>query len=144
MFSSERMQAEWTPRLLSVARIFIALLYLQHGLSKYVGFPAPPPANFHMFSLYGLAGAIEIIGSLLLLFGLFTRPAAFIMSGEMAVAYFMNRPPRGLFPLLNGGSLEYLYCFVFFIFFLIGPGSWSLDAMLAKMKGIRNGRLGTA
>jgi putative oxidoreductase len=144
MFSSERMQAEWTPRLLSVARIFIALLYLQHGLSKYFGFPAPPPANFHMFSLYGLAGAIEIIGSLLLLFGLFTRPAAFIMSGEMAVAYFMNRPPRGLFPLLNGGSLEYLYCFVFFIFFLIGPGSWSLDAMIAKMKGIRNGRLGTA
>jgi putative oxidoreductase len=143
MFSSERMQAEWTPRLLSVARIFIALLYLQHGLSKYFSFPAPPPANFHMFSLYGLAGAIEIIGSLLLLFGLFTRPAAFIMSGEMAVAYFMNRPPRGLFPLLNGGSLEYLYCFVFFIFFLIGPGSWSLDAVIAKMKGIRNGRLGT-
>jgi putative oxidoreductase len=144
MFISETVQATWTPRLLSLARIFIALLYLQHGLSKYFGFPASPPANFHMFSLIGLAGAIEIVGSVLLLLGLFTRPAAFIMSGEMAVAYFMNRPPRGFFPLLNGGSLEYLYCFVFFIFFLIGPGSWSLDAMIAKTKGVRSGRLGTA
>ena len=126
------------------ARIFIALLYLQHGLSKYFGFPTPQPANFHMVSLYGLAGAIETIGSLLLLFGLFTRPAAFIMSGEMAVAYFMNRPPRGFFPLVNGGSLEYLYCFVFFIFFLVGPGSWSLDALVAKMRGVRTGQRGMA
>jgi putative oxidoreductase len=144
MFISERVQTDWTPRLLSIARIFVALLYLQHGLSKYFGFPTPPPANFHMFSLYGLAGAIETIGSLLLLLGLFTRPVAFIMSGEMAVAYFMNRPPRGFFPLVNGGSLEYLYCFVFFIFFLVGPGSWSLDAVIAKTKGVRSGRLGTA
>jgi len=144
MFIDETTQTTWTPRLLSVARICVALLYLQHGLSKYFGFPAPSPANFHVFSLYGLAGAIEIVGSLLLLFGLFTRPAAFIMSGEMAVAYFMNRPPRGFFPLVNGGNLEYLYCFVFFIFFLIGPGSWSLDAMIAKTRGVRSGLRGTA
>jgi putative oxidoreductase len=127
MLNTEAARSAWAYRLLSIVRIFIALLYLQHGLSKYLGFPAQPPANFHMFSLFGLAGAIEVIGSLLLLLGLFTRPAAFIMSGEMAVAYFMNRPPRGFFPLLNGGQLEAVYCFFFFTFFLVGGGRWSID-----------------
>ena len=84
MLFDETAQAKWARIVLSIARIFIALFYMQHGLSKYIGFPAPPPANFHTFSLFGLAGVIEIIGSALLLIGLFTRQAAFIMSGEMA------------------------------------------------------------
>jgi putative oxidoreductase len=120
--------------LLSIARGFVGLLYMQHGLSKYFGFPGPSPANFHVFSLYGLAGAIETIGGFLLVIGLFTRPAAFIMSGEMAVAYFMNRPPRGFFPILNGGQLEATYCFLFFIIFLVGGGSWSLDAWRSRTR----------
>jgi putative oxidoreductase len=128
MLFDETARAKWARIVLSIARIFIALFYMQHGLSKYIGFPAPPPANFHTFSLFGLAGVIEIIGSALLLIGLFTRQAAFIMSGEMAVAYFINRPPRGFFPLLNGGELEATYCFVFLIFVAVGGGSWSLDA----------------
>ncbi|MCW3474863.1 DoxX family protein [Limobrevibacterium gyesilva] len=114
--------------MLSVLRIFVALLFLQHGLMKYFGFPANSPPNFTMFSLAGLAGAIEIVGSLLLLAGLYTRQAAFIMSGEMAVAYFMLRPQRGFFPLTNGGELESLYCFVFLYLVFAGPGPWSIDA----------------
>jgi putative oxidoreductase len=88
MFGLNVPLARWAPQMLGVLRIFVALLYLQSGLSKYFGFPAPPPPNFTAFSLMGLAGVIEIVGSLLLLVGLFTREAAFIMSGEMAVAYF--------------------------------------------------------
>lgn len=123
---------KWQPQMLSVLRIFLALLYLQSGLSKYFGFPAPQPQNFTVFSLMGLAGAIEIIGSLLLLAGLWTREAAFIMSGEMAVAYFMLRWPASFYPLLNRGYLESLLSFVFLYFVFAGPGPWSLDAMRAK------------
>jgi putative oxidoreductase len=118
----------WTPRMLSVLRIIAALLFLQYGLSKYFGFPARPPANFAMFSLIGLAGAIELVGSLLLLIGVFSREAAFIMSGEIAVAYFMRRAPNGFFPQVNGGGLEVLFCFVFLYLFFAGPGPWSVDA----------------
>src|ERR1700731_2851493 len=88
MFGLKWPLERWAPQMLAVLRIFVALLYLQSGLSKYFGFPAPPPANFTAFSLIGLAGIIEIVGSLLLLLGLFTREAVFLMSGEMAVAYF--------------------------------------------------------
>ena len=123
----------WSDRALSVLRIITALLFLQHGLAKHFGFPHV--ANFDnlkVFSLLGLAGAIEIVGSLLLLVGLFTRPAAFIMSGEMAVAYFMSFAPRGFFPILNGGELAVLFCFVFLFFAIAGGGSWSLDRYIRK------------
>jgi len=118
----------WTPRMLSVLRIIAGLLFLQYGLSKYFGFPAKPPANFAIFSLIGLAGAIELVGSVLLLVGVFSREAAFIMSGEIAVAYFMRRAPNGFFPQVNGGGLEVLFCFVFLYLFFAGPGPWSVDA----------------
>lgn len=125
---------KYRPQMLSVLRIFVALLYLQAGLSKYFGWPGPQPQNFTMLSLYGLAGAIETIGSLLLLLGLWTREAAFIMSGEMAVAYLLQRVLAGksFYPYVNGGMLESLFCFVFLYFVFAGPGPWSLDAKRAK------------
>jgi putative oxidoreductase len=128
-----RLDPIWSDRALSVLRIVAALLFLQHGLAKHFGFPHV--ANFdnlQTFSLVGFAGFIEIVGGLLLLVGLFTRPAAFIMSGEMAVAYFMAHAPRGFFPILNGGELAVLYCFVFLFFAIAGGGSWSLDRRMMK------------
>jgi putative oxidoreductase len=123
----------WSDRALSVLRIITALLFLQHGLAKLVGFPHVTSFdNLQLFSLLGLAGLIEIVGSLLLLVGLFTRPAAFIMSGEMAVAYFMAHAPQGFFPVLNQGELAVLYCFVFLFFAIAGGGSWSLDRQIMK------------
>src|ERR1700730_17376593 len=123
----------WCDRALSLLRIITALLFLQHGLAKHVGFPHVASFdNLHVFSLIGLAGAIEIVGSLLLLVGLFTRAAAFIMSGEMAMAYFRAHAPRGFFPILNQGELAVLYCFVFLFFAIAGGGSWSLDRYIRQ------------
>jgi putative oxidoreductase len=133
MVMSEAFQAEWAPRLLSVLRIVVALLFLQHGLTKLFGFPGTAPANFNWFTLApGLASLIETFGGLALLFGFYTRVAAFIMSGEMAVAYFMAHQPRNFFPYNNGGDAAVLYCFVFLYFALVGGGEWSVDAERAK------------
>ena len=133
MIISEAFRAEWAPRLLSVLRIVVALLFLQHGLTKLVGFPGAASANFNWFTLApGLASLIETFGGLALLFGFYTRVAAFIMSGEMAVAYFMVHQPRSFFPYNNGGDAAVLYCFVFLYLALVGDGEWSVDAKLAK------------
>jgi putative oxidoreductase len=131
MFESKDFRDVWAPRLLSVVRILLGLLYMQHGLSKYFGFPAPAPQNFQMFSLIGLAGVIEIVGGLMVALGCYTRWAAFIVSGEMAVAFFIvrNRLSVSFFPAVNGGQLEAVYCLFFFMFFLIGGGAWSLDRL---------------
>ena len=134
MFINQATLQAWTPRMLSVLRIVAALVFLQYGLSKYFGWPANSPANFAMFSLIGLAGAIELFGSLLLLVGVYSREAAFIMSGEIAVAYFMRRAPNGFFPQVNGGGLGVLFCFVFLFLFFAGPGPWSVDA--ARRSGV--------
>jgi putative oxidoreductase len=120
----------WAPHVHSILRIFVALLFLQHGLAKFIGFPMS--LSSPLTPLLYMAGAIEVIGSLLLALGLFTRPAAFIMSGEMAVAYFMQRPAKSFYPLVNGGELEALFCFVFFYFVFAGGGPWSLDEMRLK------------
>ncbi len=120
----------WSERMLSILRIVAALLYLEHGLAKFFGFPHV--ANFdnlNLVSLIGVAGLIEIIGSALLLLGLFTRVAAFIMSGEMAFAYFMSHAPRGFFPILNNGEVAVLYCFLFLYFAVAGGGAWSIDQL---------------
>ena len=97
---------KYRPQMLSILRIFVALLYLQAGLSKWFGWPGPQPKDFTLFSLYGAAGTIELVGSLLLLVGLWTREAAFIMSGEMAVAYLLRRVLTGasFFPIVNGST----------------------------------------
>jgi putative oxidoreductase len=124
------------PRMLSILRIMFGLLFLQHGLVKWFGFPAANPnfANIQLLSLIGIAGVIEIVGGVLVTAGLFTRYAAFIMSGEMAVSYFLNRTGAGkaFAPLLNGGNLEVAYCFVFLYVVFAGAGPWSLDAVLRK------------
>ena len=127
MFMTDAFRAEWSPRVLSVLRIVAALCFLQHGLTKYLGFPGTAPAHLLIWPA-GIAGAIEIIGSLLLLVGFYTRCAAFIMSGEMAVAYFLSHQPRGFFPYNNGGEPAVMYCFVFLYFAFAGGGPWSLDA----------------
>ena len=122
--------------MLSILRILIGLLYLQHGLNKIFDFPPTPthvPWPAHAVSLApGLAGLIEAIGGVLLVLGLFTRPVAFILSGEMAVAYFMVHAPRSFFPLVNGGDVVVLYCFIFSYLFVAGGGAWSLDRLRAS------------
>ena len=123
----------WSPRILSLLRIVIAFLYMQHGMAKLFG--TPHIAMFdglHLFSLLGLAGVLELAGGLLILLGLFTRPAAFILSGEMAVAYFMAHAPNGFLPILNQGELAVVYCFVFLYLSFAGGGAYSLDAMRSK------------
>jgi putative oxidoreductase len=120
----------WSERILSVLRIVAALLFLQHGLAKLFGFPHVAMFDkLQLVSLIGLAGVIELVGGTLLLVGLFTRIAAFVMSGEMAFAYFMSHAARGFFPILNGGELAALYCFLFLYFAVAGGGAWSLDQM---------------
>ncbi len=122
--------AIWAPRVLSILRIVAALLLLQHGMAYLLGFPAVPMfQGIKLFSLYGIAGLIELVGGTLLLIGLFTRPVAFILSGEMAVAYFIGHLPKGFIPLLNGGNEAVIYCFVFLYLAFAGGGPWSVDAV---------------
>ena len=124
----------WEPRILSILRIMTGLLFLQHGLNKFFAFPpAATQRPYELFTLApGLAGILEVVGGILLVFGLFTRPAAFILSGEMAFAYFMAHAPRAFYPYSNGGSLAVLYCFVFFYLWFAGGGEWSLDRLLRR------------
>ena len=121
--------AVWSPRLLSVLRIVVAALYLEHGTAKLLHVPQVEGlGDVQLMSLLGLAGVLEIVGGLLLLVGLFTRAAAFVLSGEMAVAYFMAHAPQSWSPLVNEGEAAVLYCFVFLYFAVAGGGPWSLDA----------------
>ena len=123
----------WEPRMLSILRMIIGLLYMEHGLAKVVGFPLQPNHKaYELFTLNpGIQGLLELVGGLLLAFGLFTRPVAFILAGNMAVAYFMAHAPRGFFPLLNGGELAIVYCFLFLYLWVAGGGEWSLDRLRA-------------
>ncbi len=123
----------WAPRALSLLRIIAGLMIIEHGMAKLLGWPSVPAfAQLKLFSLLGMAGVIEFLGGALVLLGLFTQPAAFIIAGEMAVAYFMVHEPRSFFPLLNGGSLAIIYCFAFLYLSTAGGGPWSFDAMMKK------------
>ena len=131
MFESAAFRDVWSPRLLSIVRILLGLLYMQHGSSKYFGFPTPSPQNFQAMSLLGLAGIIELVGGFLLALGVYTRWVAFVISGEMAVAFFIvrQRLSTSFFPLRSGGQLEAVYSIFFFTFFLVGGGAWSIDKL---------------
>jgi putative oxidoreductase len=123
----------WAPRVLSILRIVAALLFMEHGLMKIFDFPAPQPGAPDTLPPLLLAAAwLEIVGGGLIALGLFTRAAAFICSGEMAVAYFMAHGSQGFYPALNGGEAAVLYCFVFLYLAFAGGGPWSLDALVRK------------
>jgi putative oxidoreductase len=128
--------AVWAPRalgVLSVLRIFSGLDLLQHGTGKILGFPVVPSfAHVQIGSLSGAAGLIELIGGILFTIGLFTRPVAFVLSGFTAAAYFMAHASKGFYPVLNGGELAALYCFVFLYFVFAGAGPWSVDALMER------------
>ena len=122
----------WAPQLLSTLRIIAAFLFTQYGTAKLLAFPGavmPGGGTASLTSLAGIAGLLEMVGGGLLLIGLFTRPVAFILSGEMAVAYFMGHAPHGFWPVLNQGSPAIFFCFLWLYVSAAGPGPWSLDAL---------------
>ncbi len=122
----EKAFSPWRPYLLSVLRIMTALLFLEHATQKLFDFPA---SKFHppLFSLFGAAGVIELVGSLLLLVGLFTRPVAFVLAGEMAFAYFLGHAGHSFYPIENFGESAILFCFIYLYIAAAGAGPWSVD-----------------
>lgn len=122
----------WQPRVLSILRIVTAFMFMQHGGQKLFGYPAPQRSEFDLFTLSGVAGVLELVGGFLILIGLFTRPVAFILSGQMAVAYFIAHAPQGFWPLVNNGELAALFSFIFLYLFVAGGGAWSLDNVLKR------------
>lgn len=131
------MKRDWSPELLSVLRIIVAFLFIQHGTAKWFAFPAavmPGGGVVAVGSLFWFAAVIETIGGTLMLLGLFTRPVAFILAGEMAFAYFDIHARNGFWPLLNFGEPAVLFCFTYLYFSAAGAGPWSLDALLARRR----------
>jgi putative oxidoreductase len=128
----------WAPRILSILRIVLGLILLQYGLAKLFGWPAVHMfENLKWLSLFGIAGMFELIGGTLLILGLFTRPAAFILSGEMAAAYFIEHFPRSFFPIQSEGDLAVTLCFTFLYLSFAGGGPLSLDALLLSKANLR-------
>ena len=121
----DRVSKCW-PEALSIVRIVVGLLFLEHGTAKLFGFPTLAMAQPVMWSLLWFQGVIEVAGGALFAIGLFTRPVAFILAGDMAVAYFMAHASKSFFPLLNGGDAAILYCFVFLLYVVTGPGRWAI------------------
>ena len=124
----------WTARILSVLRIVVGFIFITHGTAKLFGFPAGPnPSALPEFlTQRWFAGVLETFGGSLIMLGLLTRPVAFLLSGQMAVAYFQAHFPRSFWPTLNGGVSAALYCFIFFYIFFAGPGPWSIDALISR------------
>jgi len=132
---TDDLTTRWAPRLLSVLRIVAAFMYITHGTQKLFGFPVlEPKAPAELFSMFGVAGVLETFGGLLLLLGLFTRPVAFVLAGEMAVAYFMFHFPKSFWPILNGGEHAVLFCFLYLYLAAAGGGEWALDRVLARRR----------
>jgi putative oxidoreductase len=138
MANSNPFYSAWSPRVLSVLRIVAGFLFLEHGLQILLAFPAaaqPGGTPAPLLSFMGITGALELVGGLLLMLGLLTRLVAFILSGQMAVAYFMAHAPQGFWPVLNKGELAALYSFVFLYLAAAGGGVWSLDHLLWRGDG---------
>jgi putative oxidoreductase len=128
--------SRWQPQLLAILRIIVALLFIEHALIKLFGFPpGGMPGQQPLGTLLGVAGIVELVLGLLVLVGLFTRIAAFLASGEMAIAYFTYHAPKGFWPAVNMGEAAILFCFVFLYIAAAGPGGWSIDrARLRKTR----------
>jgi putative oxidoreductase len=123
----------WAPRALSMLRIITGLMIIEPGMGKITGFPVLPAyANVQPLSLIGVTGYIELFGGALLILGLLTRWAAFILAGEMAFTYFMLHAPKGFYPLINGGTLAITYCVTCLYLSSAGAGPWSLDAAVKR------------
>jgi putative oxidoreductase len=124
----------WAPRILSVLRIITGLLFIEHGTMKFFNFPPSEmfAGGVELVSLMGLAGLLELVGGALIALGLFTRPVAFILSGEMAAAYFMEHVKHSFYPTINQGEPAILFCFVFLYLACAGAGPWSVDAARGK------------
>jgi putative oxidoreductase len=123
---ADRVSKYW-PETLSIARLVIGLLFLEHGTAKLFGFPHTPMAQPEFGTLMWVQGVIEFVGGALFAVGFMTRYVAFILAGDMAVAYFMAHAPKDFFPMLNGGDAAILYCFVFLLYVVAGPGRWAAD-----------------
>lgn len=124
--------SKWSNEILGVTRIVSAFMFIQHGTRKLLDFPIERFNEVPVFSLITAAGVLELVGGALLLLGLFTRPVAFVLSGEMAFAYFINHAPVGFWTIENGGDAAVLYCFLFLYIAAVGSGRWSLDNVLFK------------
>jgi putative oxidoreductase len=126
--TTTELETVWAPRLLVLLRIVTAILFMEHGSQKLLGFPPSDHPMPELFSLMGLAGFLELVGGFFVLIGLFTRPVAFVLSGQMAVAYWMAHAPRSLYPAVNGGDAAILFCFIFLFLAAAGAGAFSVDA----------------
>lgn len=139
--SNTSLTSRWTssaPSLLSIIRITAAFLFVQYGTTKLFAYPAavmPGGGTASLTSLAGVAGALELVGGALLLVGLFTRPVAFLLSGEMAVAYFIGHAAQGFWPVLNGGAPAVFFAFLWLYVSAAGPGPWSIDALRRRKAG---------
>ncbi len=135
MSSISATAASWAPRTLSILRIFAGLAFLQHGTIKYFDFPAGSGmfnAEMPVLSIFGIGGILELVGGVLITIGLFTRPVAFVLSGMMAVAYWMFHAPSSFYPVINQGEAAVLFCFIFLYLACAGGGAWSVDAARGK------------
>ena len=126
----------WSPRMLSVLRIMTGLLFLEHGTQKLLHFPLPADPGRPLTTLLLVQGIIELVGGVLIAIGFLTRPVAFILAGDMAVAYFMSHAPLSFFPVVNRGDSAILYCFVFLYLFVAGGGVWSVDELRSRRRAI--------
>jgi len=122
----------WSPRLLGLLRIVTALLFMEHGAQKLLGFPPSDHPGPALFTLLWFAGVLELVGGFFVLIGWLTRPIAFLLSGQMAVAYWMAHAPRSFYPALNGGDAAILFCFIFLYVAAAGPGAFSVDEARSK------------
>jgi putative oxidoreductase len=141
----EASDSPWTSRMLSIFRIVAGTIFFTTGTMKIFGIPANPMPNMppiELWSQMGIGGMLEVIGGLAIILGLYTRPAAFVLAGEMAVAYFQFHQPQAFWPTNNGGVAAVMYCFFFLYLMFAGAGVWSLDAVLARRarQGARDGR----
>ena len=125
-------EAAWSPRLLGLLRIVTAILFMEHGAQKLLGFPPSDHGSPELLSLLGAAGILELAGGVFILIGLFTRPVALVLAGEMAVAYWLVHAPKAFYPALNGGDAAILFCFIFLYLVAAGPGAFSVDGAQKK------------